>query len=125
MVNPPAAQDRSCGYPSAARLRKNREFQAVYRRGKRASDALMTLVVLRERPGGPRFGVSASRRIGKAVERNRAKRLLRETFRLARPTLPGDVEIVAVPRRPCAESTQAQVAASFQRLLEKALKKQT
>jgi ribonuclease P protein component len=48
----------------------------------------------------PRLGVVASRKIGGAVARNRAKRLLRECFRLTRDQLHPDVALVLVARRP-------------------------
>jgi len=45
-----------------------------------------------------RLGLSVSRRVGKAVARNRWKRLLREAFRLEQHRLPPGVDLVAIPR---------------------------
>ena len=45
----------------------------------------------------PRLGISASRRIGGAVVRNRWKRLLREAFRLTRPQLPEGIDLIVIP----------------------------
>ena len=59
------------------------EFQKVYRQGKRYEGALMTAFVLPNNLSHNRFGITASRKaLGNAVHRNRAKRLLKETFRL-------------------------------------------
>jgi ribonuclease P protein component len=63
-------------------LRASSEFQRVYRAGKRYEGSLMTAFVLANNLAENRLGVTASRKaLGNAVERNRAKRLLKETFR--------------------------------------------
>ena len=71
-----------------AYLRGSNDFQKVYRLGKRYEGVLMTAFVLRNNLSHNRLGVTASRKaIGNAVQRNRAKRLLKETFRLRNPLL--------------------------------------
>jgi ribonuclease P protein component len=73
-----------------AYLRGSRDFQKVYRQGKRYDGVLMTAFVLPNNLSHNRFGVTASRKaLGNAVQRNRAKRLLKETFRLRRSSLDG------------------------------------
>ena len=52
------------------------------------------------RPAHRRIGISASRRVGNAVVRNRIKRGVREWFRASREILPEDVDIVVIARRP-------------------------
>ncbi len=74
--------------PKDARLRKPAEFRAVYEGGRRFDGRLMTAFVLPTRLGQHRLGITASRKMSRlAVERNRAKRLLREAFRLTKAEL--------------------------------------
>ena len=69
-------------------LRASQDFQKVYRLGKRYEGVLITAFVLPNNLSHNRFGITASRKaIGNAVQRNRSRRLLRETFRLRESSL--------------------------------------
>ena len=93
------------------RLKTQRHFKRVYQRGRRAAGQWMTLVACfgRQRlnhgdaapPGAPqaRLGLSVSKDHGGAVRRNKLKRVLREAFRLEQQHLPGDLDLIVIPRQ--------------------------
>ena len=83
--------------PAPGRITRRAEFRAVYDRGARIPGRLMTVFILPNNLPMSRLGVSATRKLGGAVVRNRAKRLIREAFRL-NDAGPG-LDIVVVPRR--------------------------
>ena len=82
---PDAAALLDFSFPKEARLRKRAEFLRVYEQGERIEGRFLTVFILPNKLGRHRVGITATRKaIGKAHDRNRAKRLLRETFRLSR-----------------------------------------
>jgi ribonuclease P protein component len=88
----PQASDGSAllsfGLPKEARLAKRAEFLRVYEQGFRIEGRFMTVFLLPNDLGLQRVGITATKKaIGKAHDRNRAKRLLRETFRLSKAEL--------------------------------------
>lgn len=98
-------------------VRKRADFELIYKTGFKRSGRLMTMFT-REREAGPaRLGIAATRKMGAAVERNRAKRLARELFRHHKPHGPTDV--VVVPRREMIESSYARVESEFLALLSR------
>ena len=72
------------------RLRHSADFRSIYERGRRYDGRLLTAFILENGLDRHRFGITASRKMAKiAVERNRAKRLLREAYRLSGTELVG------------------------------------
>jgi ribonuclease P protein component len=91
------------------RLRTGREFDAAFKRGARAEGRLFLLVAAPNGRPFDRLGLAVSRRIGGSVERNRVRRLLRESFRrLERPPGSG-VDLVVVARAALVGLGQAEV----------------
>jgi ribonuclease P protein component len=82
------------------RLKRRQEFDAVFAGGTRTHGRFMTLLLLPNDVGRSRLGVVASRKLGGAVERNRAKRLVRQLFRTHKPAAGGvGYDVVVIPRR--------------------------
>ena len=78
----------------------------------------MTLFALERDAGIARLGIAATRKMGAAVERNRAKRLVREVFRHAKPA--GAVDVVVVPRREMLDAPLDRIRTEFSHLLKRA-----
>lgn len=78
------------------RIRRRAEYQKIYQDGKRFHARLMTLFILPTDRQASRLGIAATRKLGSAVRRNRAKRLVREIFRRNKPG--AGYDIVVVPR---------------------------
>jgi ribonuclease P protein component len=90
------------------RLSRSADFDAVYRRGRSASSRHLVVYAFARDPGAtasePRVGLTVSRKVGGAVERNRVKRLLREASARVTPSLAANVDLVIVARPGLAES---------------------
>jgi ribonuclease P protein component len=91
------------------RLRSPAEFDAVFKRGARLGGRLFLLIIAPNRHGFDRLGLAVSRRVGGAVARNRARRLLRESFRRAAPRAEGGLDLVVVARPEIVGCAQAEV----------------
>ena len=84
------------------RVRRRTDFEHIYEHGAKRHGRFMTMFVLARNSaptdtGRSRFGVAATRKLGGAVVRNRAKRLSRELFRRHKPA--ASLDVVVVPRR--------------------------
>lgn len=83
------------------RINSPLDFRRAFDRKKSASDATMIVYAVENDLDFPRLGISVGKkRIRKATARNRAKRILREAFRLSKAQLPAGIDLVVVPRGP-------------------------
>lgn len=100
-----------------ARLRKGSDYARVRRHGRRWSDALLTLRALTNETDISRFGFLVSRRVGKAVVRNRVKRRLKEIAR-REPVVKG-WDLVFIARPATAGATFQAIEAAARGLLKR------
>ena len=109
------------GFSPDDRLRKRREFEECYSAGVRVSGRHIQVFVLLEPSGRPRLGLSAPRRMGNAVERNLARRRLREIFRKNRSALARPVRIVVNLRSSAARAAFEELSRDYLSTLARAL----
>ena len=103
------------------RIRRHADFQDVYEHGARVSGRYYTLFT---KPNGletSRLGIAATKRLGGAVIRNRAKRLIREVFR--RNDIPPGFDIIVVPRRELLSTSLTALEAEYRATLARRLSK--
>jgi len=87
-------------FPHRARLLRRADFERVYKQGRRYFSQHMTVFCLQSAQGeGLRVGFTVSKMLGRAVQRNRVKRRLREAFRLEAVWNCANVDIVINPKK--------------------------
>lgn len=114
---PHAAAESFC-FPQEVRIRKSRDYAAVYAGQNKAGDQRLLIFAIRNEAGLTRCGLSVSKKNGNAVRRNRIKRLLREAFRLTRRELPPGLDLILIPRQ-IEVPTLAEYQESLRRLAKK------
>ncbi|MBI1841271.1 MAG: ribonuclease P protein component [Verrucomicrobia bacterium] len=110
----PSPSGASQSLPARRRIKRNSEFVRIKARGRRLTlGCLIVNWVTAPRPPGPRLGVVVSKRVGNAVERNRAKRVMREVFRRHQDLLPTACHLVLIARPSIAERSYGSVERDF------------
>jgi ribonuclease P protein component len=106
------------------RLSRSAEFERVYRQGRSTANRhLVVYAFPNAATEQPRLGLSVSRKVGGAVERNRVKRVLREAFASAEPTLRAGQDIVVVARPSAAELVERDGLSGVEKSLAELLEK--
>ncbi|MCI0489208.1 MAG: ribonuclease P protein component [Blastocatellia bacterium] len=110
-------------FPKTNRILKRDSFKRVYDGGRKFQARYFTAFVLPNSGSEPRIGITVTRKIGKSVQRNRARRLVREVFRKNKWLVPQGVDIVINVKKPLVEAVYSDVEGDFRNFLEKAGKK--
>ena len=117
----PAASPKRLGFARSQRLKRGRDFARARQEGRRA---VLGCLIANWRPlpanATTRLGVVTSKKIGGAVVRNRARRLMREAFRLHQGELKQPVDLVLVARQSIVGRGLADVARDFLATMERA-----
>jgi len=115
-----SAPPRSLRLPRERRIRLGRDFEHARAAGRRLAVGCLVLNWVENSAGAMRLGVITSRKIGSAVVRTRARRLLREAFRLNQHRLARAVDVVLVARQSIVEKDFAAVEGDFVTALRRA-----
>ncbi len=100
-------------------LKKNHEFARIYNKGRFFPGRYMVIYVMNNRSGANRLGITASKKIGGSVKRNRIKRLIRENYRFYEEYIPDGLDIVIAVRKTEKEYGFAEIRKEMKFLLKK------
>ena len=102
------------------RIRRRADFQQAYEHGARVHGRYSTLFILPNKLDVGRLGIAATKKLGGAVQRNRAKRLIREVFRHNK--IASGFDIVVVPKRDLLQASLTVLEADYRSTLERRLR---
>ena len=93
-------------------LKRNADFQNVYKNGKSYANRYLVMYVLENQTGRNRLGISVSKKVGNSIVRHRVTRLIRESYRLQEDMFNSGLDMVVVTRKnavncSCQEITSA------------------
>lgn len=94
-------------------IKKNSDFQTVYRTGKSYANRQLVMYVKRTANEDRRIGISVSKKVGNSVVRHHLTRLIRESFRLNQDMLKTGLDIVVVARAAAKESEYRTIERAF------------
>ena len=94
-------------------LKKNQDFQTVYRRGKSYANKSLVMYVMDSGREDTRIGISASKKVGNSVVRHRFARLVRESFRLNKDILEEGKDIIVVARAAAKDKNFDKIESAF------------
>lgn len=96
----PTASLRRLAFTKADRIRTASDFRNLSRQGKRHFSDYFIIVFRKNQFSRSRLGITVSKKVGKAVTRNRIKRIIREFFRSNKTVLPVGADINVIARKP-------------------------
>ncbi len=102
------------------KIKENHIFRRAYKRGTSLVSPYVVLYIMKTRRQDIRLGITAGKKIGKAVSRNRAKRVITAAFRECLPQIPAGYDFIIVARTRILSAKSTAVAASMRSLLKNA-----
>ena len=105
---------------SIVKIKENRDFRRAYNRGKSFVSPYIVVYVNKNRTGEKRLGITAGKKIGNAVKRNRAKRVIYAAFRACEELISPGYDFVIVARTRILSAKSTHVARSLEKILDTA-----
>ena len=97
-------------------LKKNSDFQKVYRQGKSYANRYLVMYVLENHTEGNRLGISVSKKVGNSVIRHHLTRLIRESYRLHEDMFNNGLDIVVIARGTARDVSFHQISSALKHL---------
>ena len=97
-------------------LKKTKDFQNVYRRGKSYANWYLVMYVLSNQTEGNRLGISVSKKVGNSVIRHHLTRLIRESYRLHEDMFNSGLDIVVIARGTARDASFHQISSALKHL---------
>ena len=94
-------------------LKKNKDFQNVYRKGKSYANRYFVMYVLKNETNQNRLGISVSKKVGNSVVRHRLARLIRESYRLNTHMFNSGLNIIVIARTTAKGKSFAEIESAF------------
>ncbi|MCL1935413.1 MAG: ribonuclease P protein component [Defluviitaleaceae bacterium] len=100
-------------------LKKNYQFGIVYKKGKSYANKTLVMYILKNKKDKNFIGISVSKKVGKSVQRNRTRRLIKEAFRLKKDEIKKGLNIVIVARVDSKDCNFSEISKSLVYLFKK------
>lgn len=99
-------------------IKENRDFKRIYAKGKSCVGRCVVVYLLRNRLGYNRMGITVSKKLGGAVQRNRVKRIIREAYRQMESGIAQGYDFVIVSRSRSVKAKMQDIRAELSRVLQ-------
>ena len=94
-------------------LKKNRDFQTVYKKGKSLANSYLVMYILKNETQRNRLGISVSKKVGNSVVRHHLTRLVRESYRLSEEHFQCGYDIVVIVRTSAKEKNYHEIESAL------------
>lgn len=102
------------------RIRTGKQYNNIYKYGKKFGGRYLLVYIMKKEAGGNRFGVVTSKKVGKAVKRNRVKRQIRAIIEHSQNEIPGNNDFIVIARHHIYGVNSQELEKDFLKIMKKA-----
>ncbi|MEN6389610.1 MAG: ribonuclease P protein component [Syntrophomonas sp.] len=102
------------------RIRTGRQYNNIYKYGNKIGGRYLLVYIMKKETGGNRFGVVTSKKVGKAVKRNRVKRQIRAIINQRKNEVPGNNDFIVIARHHIFGVNSQELEKDFLKIIKKA-----